>query len=65
MSIRQNDAAGKRIELLREVVSELTRLAAMANSNALGAMIEMHEVATAATIYGRRKYVDAGEGAGR
>ena len=52
MSIQQTDTAGKRIELLREVVPRLTRLAVMANSGAPGAMIEMREVATTARTLG-------------
>jgi putative tryptophan/tyrosine transport system substrate-binding protein len=52
MSIQQTDTAGKRIELLREVVPRLARLAVMANSGAPGAMIEMREVATTARTLG-------------
>ena len=52
MSIQQTDTAGKRIELLREVVPRLARLAVMANSGAAGAMIEMREVATTARTLG-------------
>lgn len=52
MSIQQTDTAGKRIELLREVVPKLARLAVMANSGAAGAMIEMHEVAATARALG-------------
>ncbi len=52
MSIQQTDTAGKRIELLREVVPGLTRLAVMADSNSPGAMIEMREVATTARALG-------------
>ena len=52
MSIQQTDTAGKRIELLREALPRLARLAVMANSSAPGAMIEMHEVATTARTLG-------------
>jgi len=52
MSIQQTDTAGKRIELLREVVPKLARLAVMANSAAPGAMIEMREVVTKARSLG-------------
>ena len=52
MSIQQTDTAGKRIELLREVLPRLARLAVMANSGAPGAMIEMREVATTARTLG-------------
>jgi putative ABC transport system substrate-binding protein len=44
MSIQQTDTAGKRIELLREVVPNLGRLAIMANAGAAGAVLEMREV---------------------
>jgi len=52
MSIQQTDTAGKRIELLREALPRLARLAVMANSGAPGAMIEMREVATTARTLG-------------
>ena len=52
MSIQQTDTAGKRIELLREVLPRLARLAVMANSGAPGAIIEMREVATTARTLG-------------
>jgi putative ABC transport system substrate-binding protein len=52
MSIQQTDTAGKRIELLREAVPRLARLAVMANTGAAGAMIEAHEVATTARKVG-------------
>jgi len=48
MSIQQTDTAGKRIELLREAVPKLARLAVMANAGAAGAMLEMREVVTTA-----------------
>jgi putative tryptophan/tyrosine transport system substrate-binding protein len=44
MSIQQTDTAGKRIELLREVVPKIARLAVMANVSAPGAVLEMREV---------------------
>ena len=43
-SIQQTDTAGKRLELLREAVSNLGRLAIMANPGAPGALLEMREV---------------------
>ena len=52
MSIQQTDTAGKRIELLREIVPKLGRLAVMANSDAPGAVLEMREVATTARNLG-------------
>jgi putative ABC transport system substrate-binding protein len=52
MSIQQTDTAGKRIELLREVVPQLSRLAVMANSGAPGAVLEMREVLATAQPLG-------------
>lgn len=52
MSIQQTDTAGKRIELLREVVPKFARLAVMANAAAPGAVLEMHEVLTTAHTLG-------------
>ena len=52
MSIQQTDTAGKRIELLREVVPKLSRLAVMANSGAPGAILEMREVLATAQSLG-------------
>jgi putative ABC transport system substrate-binding protein len=52
MSIQQTDTAGKRIELLREVVPRLARLAVMANAASPGAMLEMREVMTMARTLG-------------
>ena len=51
MSIQQTDTAGKRLELLREVVPNLGRLAIMANVGAPGAILETRQVeATARTL---------------
>ena len=51
MSIQQTDTAGKRLELLREVVPRLHRLGIMGNVDAPGAVLEMNEVhATARTL---------------
>ena len=44
LSIQTTDTADKRLELLREVVSNLGRLAIMANPDAPGALLEMREV---------------------
>jgi putative ABC transport system substrate-binding protein len=44
LSLQQTDTAGKRLELLREVVSNLGRLAIMANAGAPGAVLEMREI---------------------
>ena len=52
MSIQQTDTAGKRIELLREVVPKLARLAVMANADAPGAVLEMREVLAMARTLG-------------
>jgi putative ABC transport system substrate-binding protein len=52
MSLQQTDTAGKRLELLREVVPNLGRLAIMANAGAPGAVLEMREVdATARALH--------------
>ncbi len=48
LSIQQTDTAGKRLELLREVVPHLGRLAIMTNAGAPGAVLETHEVQAAA-----------------
>ena len=48
LSVQQSDAAGKRLELLREVVPRLRRLAIMANVGSPQAVLEMREVQAAA-----------------
>jgi putative ABC transport system substrate-binding protein len=48
LSTQSADLAGKRIELLREVVPRLRRLAILANANTPGAVLEMGEVQSAA-----------------
>jgi ABC-type uncharacterized transport system substrate-binding protein len=51
LSLQQADTVGKRLELFREVIPNLGRLAIMANVGAPGALIEMREVqATARTL---------------
>lgn len=52
MSIQQTDTAGKRLELLREVVPNLGRLGIMANAGAPGAVLEMREVHATARALG-------------
>ncbi len=52
LSIQDSDLAGKRLELLRETVPGLGRLAILANVDAPGAVLEMHEVQTAASALG-------------
>jgi putative ABC transport system substrate-binding protein len=52
LSVQSPDLAGKRLELLREVVPGLRRLAIMANVDASGAMKEMGEVHAAARTLG-------------
>ncbi len=51
LSLQQVDTAGKRLELLREFVPHLGRLAIMANIDAAGAILERREIqATAHTL---------------
>ena len=52
LSIQNPDLAGKRVELLREVVPGLRRLAIMANVELPSAASEMREVQTAARMLG-------------
>jgi putative tryptophan/tyrosine transport system substrate-binding protein len=46
LSLQFTDTAGKRIELLREVVPSLQRLAVMGNANYPSAVVELREVQT-------------------
>jgi len=48
LSIQQSDLAGKRIELLREIVPDFRRLAILANADMASAMLEMEEAQIAA-----------------
>jgi putative tryptophan/tyrosine transport system substrate-binding protein len=52
LSVQQTDLAGKRLELLREVVPGLRRLAIMTNVDAPAAVQEMGEVQAAARTLG-------------
>jgi putative tryptophan/tyrosine transport system substrate-binding protein len=52
LSVQQTDLAGKRLELLREVLPDLRRLAIMANVDAPAAVQEMGEVQAAARTPG-------------
>ena len=52
LSAQQTDTAGKRVQLLREVVPELRRLAIMANVEESGVVLEMGEVQAAARLLG-------------
>ncbi len=52
LSLQQTDVAGKRLELLREMVPGLHRLAIMANVGTPGAVLEMGEVQAAARTLG-------------
>ncbi len=52
LSLQQTDTAGKRLEILREVVPNLRRLAIIANVGAPGAVLEMGEVAATARALG-------------
>jgi putative tryptophan/tyrosine transport system substrate-binding protein len=51
-SVQQSDLAGKRLELLREVVPRLRRLAIIVNAGYPSAVLEMDEVQTAARTFG-------------
>ena len=52
LSLQLPDLAGKRLELLREVVPTLGRLAIMANIGYPAAVLEMGEVQAAARVFG-------------
>jgi len=52
LSIQSSDLAGKRLELLREIVPGLKRLAIIANSGNPGALPEMREMQAAAQRFG-------------
>jgi putative tryptophan/tyrosine transport system substrate-binding protein len=52
LSLQQTDTAGKRLELLREFVPRLTRLAIMTNVAAPGAVLEAHEIQATARVLG-------------
>jgi putative tryptophan/tyrosine transport system substrate-binding protein len=52
LSAQQPDSAGKRIELLREVIPGFRRLAILANAGSPIAMLDMGEVQTAARTLG-------------
>jgi putative tryptophan/tyrosine transport system substrate-binding protein len=52
LSLQSTDLAGKRLELLREVVPDLRRLAIMAHVGNPGAVLEMAEVQAAARALG-------------
>ena len=52
LSLQQTDAAGKRIELLREVVPGLRRLAIMANSASRSTLLDMREAQAATRVLG-------------
>jgi len=52
LSLQQTDLAGKRLELLREVVPALRRLAILANAGNPVTLLDMREVETAAGTLG-------------
>jgi putative ABC transport system substrate-binding protein len=52
LSLQQADLAGKRVELLREVVPGLRRVAIMTNVSNSAAVLELHEVQAAAASLG-------------
>ena len=52
LSVQSADVAGKRLELLREIVPGLRRLAIMANVDDPGAVLELREAQVAARTFG-------------
>jgi putative tryptophan/tyrosine transport system substrate-binding protein len=52
LSVQQGDTVGKRLELLREIVPGLGRLAVIANADGPGAVLEMAEVRSTARTLG-------------
>jgi putative ABC transport system substrate-binding protein len=52
LSIQQTDLAGKRLEILREVLPDLRTLAIMANIGTPNAVLDMREAQTAARAFG-------------
>jgi putative ABC transport system substrate-binding protein len=52
MSLQEIDTAGKRLEMLREVIPNLRRLAIVANSSNSSSALEMREVQKAADRFG-------------
>lgn len=52
LSIQQTDTAAKRLQLLRDVVPDLRSLATMADVDAAGALLEIHEVQATARKLG-------------
>jgi putative ABC transport system substrate-binding protein len=52
LSLQQTDTAGKRVELLRELVPALRHLAIMANSGNPSTVLDMREAQAAAGAYG-------------
>jgi putative ABC transport system substrate-binding protein len=52
LSLQQTDLAAKRLELLREVVPGLRRLAILANISSAAAMLDMREIEATARTFG-------------
>ncbi len=52
LSLQQNDAAGKRLDLLRQIIPNVGRLAIIGNVGSPGIVIEMHEVQARAEALG-------------
>jgi putative ABC transport system substrate-binding protein len=52
LSLQRSDTAGKRLEILRELISDLRRLAILGNGNNPAVVREMHDVAAAARTLG-------------
>ena len=57
LSNQSTDAVGKRLQLLREIVPGLHRLAILANPSGRQAMVEVSEVQAAVRTLGRRCYL--------
>jgi putative tryptophan/tyrosine transport system substrate-binding protein len=60
LTMRQNDTAGKRIEILREIIPTLRRVAVMVNIGNPGAKLEIEEVKKAARAFGLDEVATAG-----
>jgi putative ABC transport system substrate-binding protein len=52
LSVQQSDIAGKRLELLREIIPDLRRLAILANSDNATAVLDMRDAQAAAGTLG-------------
>src|SRR6516165_9283956 len=52
LSLQYTELAGKRLELLREIMSELRRLGVLANAGYVDALLERHEIEKLASTLG-------------